>query len=209
MLNERDLLLHQHMPSDGKKILISYDADGVKRKMSVSWGDESREVIYMGGLEVVDGDIQSYYHTDGRLFIDDTGDEQEEYVIADHLGNSRVLFTDADGDGKISLDPADMEVTQEAHYYPFDDGVIPPSAGRMRQHEKRGNRESGRAGMKGAWVQTQSPQDKYHFNDDRMKSRLQSRPKVVNPPLMREPDVPSSGIDQDRFAHGLYLLENM
>jgi len=126
---------------DGNKtITIIYDADGIKRKMIVDWGSEDREVIYMGAAEIIDDEIQSYYHSDGRILKDGAGDELYEYMISDHLGNSRVYFIDLDGDGEISLDPADEEVTQEAHYYPY--------------------------GMKmdGDWISNQDPQDKYHFN---------------------------------------------
>ncbi len=132
--------LPETIVSNGKTISIMYDANGNKRKMIVDWGVERREVIYMGSAEIIDSKIKSYYHADGRLYIDDDDKEQHEYVISDHLGNSRVFFSDLDDDGSISLDPQDEEVTQEAHYYPF--------------------------GMKmdGSWIQAQSPQDKYHFN---------------------------------------------
>jgi RHS repeat-associated protein len=41
---------------------------------------------------------------------------QFEYTLSDHLGNTRVLFSDLNGDG--SINPT-TEVLQENHYYPF------------------------------------------------------------------------------------------
>ena len=41
---------------------------------------------------------------------------QHEYALKDHLGNTRVLFSDVDSNGVI--DP-DTEILDENHYYPF------------------------------------------------------------------------------------------
>ncbi len=41
---------------------------------------------------------------------------QYEYVIKDHLGNNRVLFSDVDGNGSIN---SITEILDESHYYPF------------------------------------------------------------------------------------------
>ncbi len=47
-----------------------------------------------------------------------------EYYLKDHLGNTRVMFTDSDGNGQ-------PEALQEDHYYPFGlkmaDGAMQPS----------------------------------------------------------------------------------
>ncbi|MCP9235493.1 hypothetical protein NMA52_06005 [Lewinella sp. JB7] len=48
--------------------------------------------------------------------FDQVGQWRFEYLIADHLGNNRVLFADVDGNG--SVNPA-TEIIQENHYYPF------------------------------------------------------------------------------------------
>jgi len=42
-----------------------------------------------------------------------------EYSIKDHLGNQRIMFSDADGDGEVSIIDEDNEVMQEVHYCPF------------------------------------------------------------------------------------------
>ena len=49
-----------------------------------------------------------------------------EYALRDHLGNTHILFSDLDGDGKLTLfdDPSTeaeevVEAYQESHYYPF------------------------------------------------------------------------------------------
>ena len=49
-----------------------------------------------------------------------------EYFHQDHLGNTRLVFSDFNQNGLIELteeDPTtainELEITQEAHYYPF------------------------------------------------------------------------------------------
>ncbi len=49
-----------------------------------------------------------------------------KYALLDHLGNAHILFSDLDGDGKLTLfdDPSTdaeevVEAYQESHYYPF------------------------------------------------------------------------------------------
>ena len=44
-------------------------------------------------------------------------DWRYEYAIRDHLGNTRLMFTDKDGDGTIEQGAG--EILQENHYYPF------------------------------------------------------------------------------------------
>jgi hypothetical protein len=38
-----------------------------------------------------------------------------EYAIKDHLGNSRVMFSDLNGNGQVT----ESEIIQAEHYYPF------------------------------------------------------------------------------------------
>ena len=49
------------------------------------------------------------------------GSLKYEYALKDHLGNTRIMFSDKNGDGLIqqSSTQETSEVTQENHYYPF------------------------------------------------------------------------------------------
>lgn len=67
---------------------------------------------YSMGFEYSDLRYEAYYHGDGRITLNDEKRPQYEYNIKDHLGNSRVFFTDADGDGS-------PEVLQREDYYSF------------------------------------------------------------------------------------------
>jgi hypothetical protein len=73
----------------------------------------------VGGYK--DGVLDAIYHNDGRIIPDGNGGFEYEYCIKDHLGNTRVTFTDKDGNGKISIKEDDDEILQEQHYYPFDE----------------------------------------------------------------------------------------
>lgn len=55
--------------------------------------------------------LEAYYHEEGRVVPAEKG-FQYEYALKDHLGNTRVFFTDIDND----LIP---EVLQREDYYPF------------------------------------------------------------------------------------------
>ncbi len=132
----------------GANIAIRYDASG--RKWSQSGTEGIRE--YVGGIEYVDQKIQSVQHGEGRLVAtyNASGTAIEsiraEYWRQDHLGNTRVAFSDFNLDGVIATkdDPGttenEVEITQENHYYPF--GL---------NHE-------------GPWYQTVQPKNKYQFN---------------------------------------------
>ncbi len=77
----------------------------------------------------MDEEIQSVQHGEGRLVAtyNETAIEsiRAEYWRQDHLGNTRVAFSDFNLDGVIATkdDPNttenEVEITQENHYYPF------------------------------------------------------------------------------------------
>ena len=86
---------------------------------------------YLNGLELLDGELESVYHRERRVYNQNAGtgsttfDWRYEYAIRDHLRrlglgalavSSRLMFTDKDGDGTIEQGAG--EILQENHYYP-------------------------------------------------------------------------------------------
>ena len=75
-----------------------------------------------------------------------SGGFRRVFTLSDHLGNTRISFSDFDDDGYITtiddpLTPENyIEITQELHYYPFG----------MQQD--------------GEWFQTVAPDNKFRYN---------------------------------------------
>jgi len=55
---------------------------------------------------------EAYYHEEGRINLLSGMNLRHEYSLRDHLGNTRICFTDSDNDG-------DPEILQQTNYYPF------------------------------------------------------------------------------------------
>ena len=69
---------------------------------------------YIVGIEYRNGDIQAIYHSVGRA-VPNGSNWRHEYVITDHLGNTRLRFSDLDGSGTIDS----TELLSTHDYYPF------------------------------------------------------------------------------------------
>jgi RHS repeat-associated protein len=69
---------------------------------------------YIGGIEYRNDDIQAIYHPEGRA-VPSASNWRQEYVITDHLGNTRLRFSDLDGNSQIDS----TEILDEIDYYPF------------------------------------------------------------------------------------------
>jgi RHS repeat-associated protein len=69
---------------------------------------------YIGGVEYRNGSIQAIYHPVGRA-VPNGSNWRHEYVITDHLGNTRLRFSDLDGNTQIDS----TEILDEITYYPF------------------------------------------------------------------------------------------
>jgi RHS repeat-associated protein len=79
---------------------------------------------YLGGLEFVDGEPESYNFGDGRIVYSDSVPPRPQFRLHDHLGNTVVFFEDKNNDGCITTeadtnDPDSLEVIQRFWYYPF------------------------------------------------------------------------------------------
>ena len=126
-----------------------YDATG--RKWAKSGPDGIR--FYAGNIEYLDGKVQHIAFPDGRLVAEyntsgtSVTGYRAEYFRTDHLGNTRLTFSDFNQDGVISWQlpnsgPAaqESEITSENHYYPFG------------------------LGQKGPWYASVAPENKYRYN---------------------------------------------
>ena len=87
-------------------IEIQYDAQGRKLKKILSSGTTKS---YIGNIEYVGSTVEAIYHAEGRA-RNNAGTYVYEYVIKDHLGDTRVAFTNTSGT---------IALIQENHYYPF------------------------------------------------------------------------------------------
>ncbi|MCB9300741.1 MAG: RHS repeat-associated core domain-containing protein [Lewinellaceae bacterium] len=131
---------------------LTYDATGRKWKKDGEFG----AVLYDSGIEYRDGVLEAIYAPDGRLVAEypSGGNRSEgdisrfvaEYWHQDHLGNTRLAFADFNEDSFIEIkdNPStgenELEITQEAHYYPFGMGHFGP------------------------WYATVAPENKYLYN---------------------------------------------
>jgi len=136
---------------DCKVIEFVYDAAGSKIAKVVSQ-DESliKRKDYIGGIEYKNQHIEAIYHAEGRLYFE--GDfKRYEYSITDHLGNTRLSFTDRDNDGIIEPtdDSETNEILTETHYYAF--GMA----------------------MEGPWMQNEGRENKYLYNGKELNEEFE------------------------------------
>ena len=87
-------------------IEIQYDAAGRKLKKIPSGGATKS---YIGTFEYSNSTVEAIYHSEGRA-RNNAGAFIYEYLIKDHLGNTRVAFTNTTGT---------IALVQENHYYAF------------------------------------------------------------------------------------------
>jgi len=75
--------------------------------------NETRE--YVGGIEYVNNQLEAIYHEEGRI-VKKNGNFEWQWHFKDHLGNTRLLFSDINDDGSID---ASSELLSIKNYYPF------------------------------------------------------------------------------------------
>ena len=92
---------------------VLYDATGVKwRKTTMIAESATENLYYIDGIEYKSAaQPVAIMHEVGR-YVFGAQDNYYEYTLRDHLGNTRITFKDANGDGA-------PEALQENHYYPF------------------------------------------------------------------------------------------
>ncbi len=95
-----------------------YDATGVKLKKIIS-GTSNGITDYAGNYIYENGNLQFFNHTEGYVEPKNSDNLTQgfNYVFnyIDHLGNVRLSYTDANGDGDITTN----EIVKESNYYPF------------------------------------------------------------------------------------------
>jgi hypothetical protein len=121
---------HLNLPTtitftNNRIINFLYDAGGNKlRKTVVENGVTQYIQDYVGGIEYKTvsnvQSLEAIYHSEGRITTIN-GSLKYEYAMKDHLGNTRLMFCDKNGNGIItqSTSQETSEVSQENHYYPF------------------------------------------------------------------------------------------
>ena len=117
---------HLNLPTlvsiGGGTISYLYDATGVKQRKVVSTGtttDYAGNYVYekpQGGTET----LQFFRHAEGYVSVEN-GSYKYVYEYKDHLGNTRLSYTDANGNGSIDVtsNPLTTEIVKESNYYPF------------------------------------------------------------------------------------------
>ena len=118
---------HLNLPSKfsfgaTKYIEILYDASGQKLRKKTTDGTAITTQDYLGGIELKNNRLEAIYNEEGRAYNTTNATQtypytwRREYNLKDHLGNTRVSFTDKNANGIIDNQ---TELLQETHYYPF------------------------------------------------------------------------------------------
>jgi RHS repeat-associated protein len=110
-----------------RRIEFIYDAMGVKLRKTAFLNNiaiETRD--YVNGIEYVGGVLNRFAHTEGAVVRNENNEFEHQYVIRDHLGNTRVTYRDGIKKAAGILNPTyndgtitSTDVMQVNHYYPF------------------------------------------------------------------------------------------
>lgn len=114
---------HLNLPTSfvfagNNKIELLYDGLGHKLSKTVTTaGAQTYKQDYINGIELKNNKVEAVYNEEGRAFNTSASGQsyRYEYVLRDHLGNTRLVFTDKNGSGSID----NAEILSETHYYPF------------------------------------------------------------------------------------------
>ena len=106
----------EYKSGENNFIHFVYSATGEKlQKIVTADGKVQSKTDYINGIEYKNDVLQRIAHTEGSLSRQDDDKFLQEYVLRDHLGNTRVTFTDADNDGVVN----EKDIKQINNYYPF------------------------------------------------------------------------------------------
>lgn len=123
--NSKGLAFNISSSLSGGNIRMEYDASGkMQIKETIENGTQLKE-FYIDDyvFESIDGGdvhFKELYFEYGRVSENPTKEGYiAHYKLTDHLGNTRIVFADLDGNGKIEQNGTQNEVLFEEHYYPF------------------------------------------------------------------------------------------
>ena len=106
----------EYKSGENNFIHFVYSATGEKlQKIVTVEGKVQSKTDYINGIEYKNDVLQRIAHTEGSLSRQDDDKFLQEYVLRDHLGNTRVTFTDVDNDANIN----EKDIKQINHYYCF------------------------------------------------------------------------------------------
>tara|TARA_R110002072_G_scaffold236366_1_gene393964 strand:- start:1347 stop:5780 length:4434 start_codon:yes stop_codon:yes gene_type:complete len=115
---------HLNLPStvqNSSNQIITYIYDATGRKLKKEYDDQgtinSTYYSAIGNYTQVSmgsKNLDFIFTDEGRL-VEDNGVYRYEYFYKDHLGNTRLGFSDFNGDDEIEI----SEITQQENYYPF------------------------------------------------------------------------------------------
>ncbi|UOY08372.1 RHS repeat-associated core domain-containing protein [Muricauda sp. SCSIO 64092] len=112
--NHLDLVNTVSLPSN-RSLNFLYDASGAKlQKKYMNGSSTVTTTDYLGGFQYADGNLQFFPTPEGYVYKSGST-YKYMYIYADHLGNTRVSYTDTNGNGTIES----SELASNRNYYPF------------------------------------------------------------------------------------------
>jgi RHS repeat-associated protein len=105
--------------SSTNKLVMIYDARGnllVRKSYTTSSTIANDSIDYICNIEYVNNVIDQVHHEQGRYKSISAGVYRHEYTIADHLGNTRIVYTDTDSNGVVNHT---YDILDENHYYAY------------------------------------------------------------------------------------------
>ncbi|SFC35964.1 RHS repeat-associated core domain-containing protein [Flagellimonas taeanensis] len=115
--NHLDLVNTVSLPSN-KSLEFQYDASGSKLQKKYKNGSTILSTVdYLGGFQYTDGTLQFFPTPSGYVYKSGST-YKYMYLYTDHLGNTRVSYTDTNSNGAIES----TEVASNRNYYPFGGG---------------------------------------------------------------------------------------
>jgi RHS repeat-associated protein len=102
--------------TNDRTITFLYDATGKKLRKTVTGNGMTEQRDYLDGIEYKDGKPDQFLHSEGSVRKDENGQFHHYFVLRDHLGNTRVTFSDLNNDDEIN---EKEEVIQINNYYAF------------------------------------------------------------------------------------------